>query len=103
LDGITLYVQVVNTSCLGFNPSFEPDMKYWQIEHTGRFHPKVLNQTSWTYTVIPSKFWTRHEEQTSGWNHPVCSTCLFFLSDSKLLDWIFLFVQFVSTCLVQNV
>jgi hypothetical protein len=28
LDGITLYVQVVNTSCLGFNPSFEPDMKY---------------------------------------------------------------------------
>jgi hypothetical protein len=24
---------------------FEPDMKYWQIEHTGRFNPKVLNQT----------------------------------------------------------
>jgi hypothetical protein len=24
---------------------FEPDMKYWQIEHTGWFHPKVLNQT----------------------------------------------------------
>ena len=28
-----------------FHPSFEPDMKYWQIEHSGRFNPKVLNQT----------------------------------------------------------
>jgi hypothetical protein len=66
--------------------SFEPDKKYLQIEHKGRFHPKVLNQTwstyklniqgsstqkfwtkheeqtSWTYRVFPSKFWTRHEQ-----------------------------------------
>ena len=25
--------------------SLELDMKYWQIEHTGRFNPKLLNQT----------------------------------------------------------
>jgi hypothetical protein len=24
---------------------FEPDMKYWQVEHTGWLHSKVLNQT----------------------------------------------------------
>jgi hypothetical protein len=53
LDGITLYVQLVCSSCLiqniklniqgisiqvehtgWFHPSFEPDMKYWQVEHT---------------------------------------------------------------------
>jgi hypothetical protein len=40
---------------------------------------------------------------TFGVNHPVCSTCLFFMSESKLLDGIFLYVQCVSTsCLVQN-
>jgi hypothetical protein len=82
-----------------------------------RFHPKVLNRTSWTYRVIPSKFWTRHEEQTS-WIYRVItsksfvpiwfktwmeSPCMFNLFGSKLLDGIFLYVQFVSTsCLGQN-
>ena len=61
--------------------SFEPDMKYWQIEHTRRFHPKVLNRTSWTYRVIPSKFWTRHEEQTS-WIYRVI-TSKSFVPDIK--------------------
>jgi hypothetical protein len=76
-----------------FSPNFEPDMKYWQIELTGRFHPKVLNQTSWTYTVIPSKFWTRHEEQTS-WIYRE-SPCMFNLSTSCLVQqfWI------VSPCM----
>ena len=56
-------------------------MKYWQIEHTRRFHPKVLNRTSWTYRVIPSKFWTRHEEQTS-WIYRVI-TSKSFVPDIK--------------------
>jgi hypothetical protein len=68
-------------------------MKYWQIEHS----------------VVQSKFWTRHEVltclvqsfciesscmfslsvlhvwfKTFGWNRPVYSTCLFFMSGSKL-------------------
>ena len=55
-----------------FHPSFEPDMKNRQVEHKGRFHLKVLNQTSWTYRVIPSKFWTRHEVLTS-WTYQRCS------------------------------
>jgi hypothetical protein len=27
------------------------------------------------------------------WNHPVCSTCLFFMSGSKLSDGIILYAQ----------
>jgi hypothetical protein len=54
---------------------FKPDMKYWQIEHAGRFHPKVLNQT-WSTDKLNiqedsiQKFWIRHEEQTS-WTYRV--------------------------------
>jgi hypothetical protein len=68
---------------------FEPDMKYWQIkhtgwfnpkflnqissrqaEHTGCFHPKVLNQTWRTDNLniqgdSIQKFWTRHEVLTT--------------------------------------
>ena len=54
---------------------FKPDMKYWQIEHAGRFHPKVLNQTWSTDKLniqedLIQKFWIRHEEQTS-WTYRV--------------------------------
>jgi hypothetical protein len=124
LDGIFLYVQFVSTSCLGQNfyieshlniqgssiKSFEPDMKYWQVEHTGWLHPKVLNQT-WSTDKLNiqgdyiQKFWTRHKVLTSwtsvlhvwfktfGMNHPVSSTCQYFMSGSKLLvnwliDWL---------------
>jgi type II secretory pathway component PulK len=69
--------------------SFESDMKYWQIEHKGRFHLKALNQTwrtdkmnihgdsiqvfnqTWsTYKLNKQgssiqKFWTIHEVLTS--------------------------------------
>ena len=54
---------------------FKPDMKYWQIEHAGRFYPKVLNQT-WSTDKLNiqedsiQKFWIRHEEQTS-WTYRV--------------------------------
>jgi hypothetical protein len=30
-----------------------------------------------------------------GWNHPVCSNCLFFMSGSKLLDGNTQYVQLV--------
>jgi hypothetical protein len=37
------YWQIKHTGW--FHPCFEPDMKYWQIEHTGWFNPKFFNQT----------------------------------------------------------
>jgi hypothetical protein len=41
--------------------------------------------------------------KTFGCNHPVCSTCQYFMSGSKPLDVIALYVQLVSTsCLVHN-
>jgi hypothetical protein len=48
--------------------SFVPDIKYWQVEHTGWFNIKVLNQT-WSTDKLNiqgdsiQKFWTRHEVQ----------------------------------------
>jgi hypothetical protein len=103
LDGIFLYVQFVS---------------YWQIEHAGRFYSKVLNQTWSTDKLniqedSIQKFWIRHEGtsclvqnfwiespcmfnlsvlhvwfKTFGWNHPLCSTCQYFMSGSKLLEWV---------------
>ena len=64
--------------------SFEPDMKYWQVEHTVWFNLKVLNQTWRTYMVIPSKLWTRHEEQTSSIYMVIPSKC--FQPDMKYLQ-----------------
>jgi hypothetical protein len=115
LDGITLYVQIVCSSCLVQNfwiespcmfnlfvlhvwfktfrwnlrvipsKSFKPDMKYWQLEHTGWFHPKVLNQT-----------WSTDKLNIQGGSIQVLNQTW---STDKLL-----YVQFVSTsCLVQNV
>jgi hypothetical protein len=132
LDGIFLYVQFVSTSCLvqtfvlnhpvcstcQYNrvvqfkilyqtwntdklniqddsiQKFEPDMKYWQVELTGWFIPKVLNPVCSVFHV-----WFK----TIGLNHPVCLICQFFMSGSKLLYWIILYMQLVSTsCLIQN-
>ena len=68
----------LSTSCLV--------QKFW-IESPCMFNLSVLHVWFKTFVL----------------NHPVCSTCLFFMSDSKLLDGIFLYVQCVSTsCLVQN-
>jgi hypothetical protein len=69
------YWQIKHTGW--FHPSFEPDMKNWQIEHTGSF--------GWKHPVCSAcllHIWLKN----FGLNHPVCSTCLFFMSDSKLLD-----------------
>jgi hypothetical protein len=78
-----------------------------------RFLLKVFNQRSWTYTVIPSKFWTRHEKQTS-WIYRVIPSNS-FETDMKYwqvehkgwlhpnVDWIRPYVQLVSTSsLVHN-
>ena len=76
LDEITLYVQLV-CSCLIRN--------FW-IESSCMFNLSVL-------------VWFK----TFGWNHPLCSTCQYFMSGSKLLDGITLYIQLVcSSCLVQN-
>jgi hypothetical protein len=94
-------------------------------------HPVCLicqyyeEQTTWTYRVIPSKFWTRQVEHTR-WLHQsfepymknrqveyrntlyvqlvyLISGCQYFMSGSKSLDGITLYVQIVcSSCLVQN-
>ena len=78
LDGIFLYVQFVSTSCLGQN---------FYIESHCMFNLSVLYVWFKTFEC----------------NHPVCSTCQYFMSGSKPLDVITLYVQLVSTsCLVQN-
>jgi hypothetical protein len=77
LDEITLYVQLVCSSC--------PIPNFW-IESSCLFNLSVL-------------VWFK----TFGWNHPLCSTCQYFMSGSKLLDGITLYIQLVcSSCLVQN-
>jgi hypothetical protein len=50
--------------------SFESDIKYWQVEHTGWFHPKVVYQTlSIDKLNIQDdsiqKLWSRHEVLTN--------------------------------------
>jgi hypothetical protein len=62
------------------NPSksFQPDMKYWQIKHTGWFNSKVMNQT-WSTDKLNiqgdyiQRFWTRHEVLTS-WTYRVITS-----------------------------
>ena len=96
-DGITLYGQVVNTSCLVRN--------FW-MESPCMFTLSVLHVRfktfGWKHPICSAclfHIWFKK----FGLNHLVCSTCLFFMSDSKLLDGIFLYVKFVSTsCLAQN-
>jgi hypothetical protein len=78
LDRITLYVQIVCSTCLVQN--------LW-MESPCMFNLSVLH------------VWFK----TFRWIHPVCSTCQFFMSGSKFLDGITLYVQiFYSSCLVQN-
>jgi hypothetical protein len=85
---------------------FEPD-KYWQIEQTGRFNPKVWNRTRRTNKLniqglvstsyLVQKFWIESPcmfnlsvfhvwFKTFVLNHPVCSTCQYLMSGTKLLD-----------------
>jgi hypothetical protein len=71
------------------------DMKYWQLEHTGWFHPKVLNQT-----------WSTDKLNIQGGSIQVLNqtwSSQYFMPSSKLLYWIILYVQLVSTSyLVHN-
>jgi hypothetical protein len=78
LDGITLYVQLVSTSYLV--------QKFW-IESPCMFNLSVFHVWFKTFVL----------------NHPVCSTCQFLMSGTKLLDEITLFVQLVcSSCPIPN-
>jgi hypothetical protein len=78
LDGITLYVQLVSTSYLV--------QKFW-IESPCMFNLSVFH--IWFKTFVL--------------NHPVCSTCQYLMSGTKLLDEITLFVQLVcSSCPIPN-
>jgi hypothetical protein len=88
LDGNPLYEpdmkywQIKHTGW--FHPSFEPDMKYWQIEHTGWLNPKMLSQS-----------WSTDKLNIQGDS--------IIMSGSKHLDWITPYVELVSTsCLVEN-
>jgi hypothetical protein len=87
LDGIFLYVQFVSTSCLvqNISKSFEPDMKYWQLEHTGCFNPK---------------FWARHEVLISWTYREIQSKS--FQPDMKYWQVQPYMFSFSSSCLVQN-
>ena len=79
LDGITLYIQLISSSCLFQN--------FGWMESPCMFKLSVLHVWFKTFRL----------------NHPVCLICQYFMSGSKLLDEITLYVQFVSTsCLVQN-
>jgi hypothetical protein len=69
LDGINLYIQLVCSSCL------------------------VENLDGITMYVLYVWF------KTFRCNLPLCSICQYFMSDSKLLDWITPYVQLVSTSL----
>ena len=110
LDGFTLYVQLVSSSCLVQN--------FW-MESPCMFKlsgSKLLDGITLYVQIV----WFK----TFGWNHPVCSNFLFFMSGSKLLDgntmymyvqlvffmsgsklldWTTLYLQIVSiSCLVQH-
>ena len=114
LDGITLYVQFVSTSCLVQNIWIESPCMFNStlclIQNFWMESPCIFNLSVhvWfkTWMETPCKFslsvlhvWFK----TFGLNYPVCLICKYFMSGSKLLDGIFLYVQFVSTsCLVQN-
>jgi hypothetical protein len=79
-------------------------MKNRQDEYTWWFHPKFWTRhevlTSWTYGVIQSKSFESdkkylHIEHKGRFHLTLCSTCQYFMSGSKFLDGITLYVQLV--------
>jgi hypothetical protein len=97
LDGIALYVQVVNTSCLVQN--------FW-MESPCMFKLSVLHvwfkTFGWKHPVCSAcllDIWFKN----FGLNHPVCLICQYFMSGSKHLDGITMYIELVcSSCLVQS-
>jgi hypothetical protein len=99
LDGITLYIQLISSSCLFQNFWMDGITLYVQIVCSSC----LVQNFGWKHPVCSTCL-------LHAWfnifrlNHPVCLICQYFMSGSKLLDGITLYVQFVSTsCLVQNV
>ena len=112
LDVITLYVQLVSTSCLVQNFWIEPPCMFnlsvlhvW-LKTFGWIHPvcsTCLVQNFWMESSCMFNLSTSCLVQTFVLNHPVCSTCQYLMSGTKLLDGITLYVQLVcSSCLIQN-
>jgi hypothetical protein len=95
LDWITPYVQLVSTSCLVQN--------FW-MESPCMFNLSILHVLFKTFGLNHPVFSVFHVWfKRIGLNHPVCLICQFFMSGSKLLYWIILYMQLVSTsCLIQN-
>ena len=111
LDGIALYIQLVCSSCLVQN--LDGITVYVQLVLF-----KIWMESPCMFKLSIIHVWFK----TFGWNHPVCSNCLFFMSGSKLLDgntqyvqlvyfmsgstfldWTTLYLQIVSiSCLVQH-
>ena len=129
LDGFTLYVQLVSSSCLVQNFWMESPCMFKLsgsklLDGITLYVQIVWFKTfGWKYPVCSTcllHVWFK----TFGWNHPVCSNFLFFMSGSKLLDgntmymyvqlvffmsgsklldWTTLYLQIVSiSCLVQH-
>jgi hypothetical protein len=107
LDWIFLYVQFVST-CLVQNVWMEsPFMFNLSVLHVWfktfgwnrPLYSTCLVQNLDGITVYVQLVWFK----TFGLNQPVCSICQYFISGSKLLDGIALYVQIIcSSCLVQN-
>ena len=96
LDRITLYVQLGSTLCLIQNFWMESPCIFNLSVHVWF---KTWMETPCKFSLSVLHVWFK----TFGLNYPVCLICKYFMSGSKLLDGIFLYVQFVSTsCLVQN-
>jgi hypothetical protein len=84
LDGITLYIQLVCSSCLVQN--LDGITVYVQLVLF-----KIWMESPCMFKLSILHVWLKN----FGWNHPVCSNCLFFMSGSKLLDGNTLYVQLV--------
>jgi hypothetical protein len=88
-DGIFLYVQFVSTSCLVQNLD-------WITLYVQFVSTSYLAQNFWMESPCMFKLSILHVLfKTFGWNPPVCSNYLFFMSCSKFLDGNTLYLQLV--------
>ena len=98
LDGITLYIHLISSSCLFQNFWMDGITLYVQIVCSSC----LVQNFGWKHPVCSTCL-------LHAWfnifrlNHPVCLICQYFMSGSKLLDGITLYIQLVcSSCVVQN-
>jgi hypothetical protein len=97
LNGITLYVQIVYFMS-GSKNLESTDKLNIQGDYIQKFWTRHKVLTSWTYSVIQYKSFDPDMKYWQIEHNPVYSTCLFFMSGSKL-GWNH---HVCSTCSVQN-